>query len=171
MDFRSIRIENSRQHFEAPHLVNWAVINSRNPPPNFYRRGVACIFQQWSNAPSNLISFLNLIDGYFVGGDESAVSVTSGFVCPPKHIELARQNSSSYYAHDNEPSRPVSNYSRPFGYFIAGFVCVFVGCALAFYTAPYGSNKKYQARQYIIDTVICFGLFIAAVRSLPKGLT
>lgn len=67
LDFRSIPIENSRQHFEAPHLVNWAVINSRNPPPNFYRRG--------------------------------------------------------------------------------------------------------QARQYIIDTVICFGLFIAAVRSLPKGLT
>jgi hypothetical protein len=71
---------------------------------------------------------------------------------------------------DNQSTRPSSNYSCPTCYFIGGVILVLIGSVFAGYGATYGSNKKYQARQYIVETLVCFGLIGLSVLIVTQGI-
>ena len=134
----------------------------------------ACVFDLKSegNTDFNFVENNWVADSYFSGEPRSLLE--------PHFIQLIVENTglqaekrcgetTDNSADNNKSTRPFCNYSRPIGYFTVGIIFVLLGCFLAGYGATYGSNEKYQARQYIIETLISFGLIVVAFLSVAQG--
>jgi hypothetical protein len=114
-------------------------------------------------------SWLNPLSGRLFDENESTLTGAHSFIGLPQNAQLQSQNSYSQETHEYQSSRPATYYLRPFCYFVGGAGCLIIGWFIVGYAVPYGSNKKYQTGQYVIDSLVCFGLIIIAFLIVAQG--
>ena len=56
-----------------------------------------------------------------------------------------------------------------FSNLLFGGVCVVLGLFLAWYAGGYERGEEYKTGQYVIETLVCLGLFITAVLLIVQG--
>ncbi len=88
----------------------------------------------------------------------------------PQNDALHGQNGSGYQPDKDQSARPIRDYVRPVCYVLGGVICLVVAWFFIGYAIPYGSNHEYQTRQYIIDSLICFGLIVIAFLIVAQGV-
>jgi hypothetical protein len=82
---------------------------------------------------------------------------------------LHGKDSGSYYADNDEPSSPLTDDSRPSGDLITGVICIGIGLFIAWYAGGHEGGDEHKKRQYVIETVFCFGAAIIAVFLVTQG--
>ena len=101
--------------------------------------------------------------------NESAINVAARLICCPQNITLASEYANGYHTDNNQSARPPSDHSRPFSYFIVGIICIAFGICFAWYGAGYQRGDKYEKRQYILESLISFGLILISVFLIGQG--
>jgi hypothetical protein len=128
-----------------------------------------CPFRKLSDARISAVANGKIDVFDFSYEERRALHFSGCFVSFFENPSLDSENTERSYTNGNQATGPSPYNSRPFGYLVIGVLCVVIGIFVASYAAGYERGEKYQATQYIIESLISFALIIVACFFVAQG--